>query len=145
MNEVKDMTTGERIQKARKKSKMTQKELGEKLGVSASMIGQYENDLRKPKFETIQRIAEALGVHPSQLDETLDIHLKLDENLNICEETRVRVLTENGEYIYASMTTREGKLLSGFQALNDSGKDEAIRYTEMLSEIDKFRLNKQGD
>ena len=33
------------------------------MGVSASMIGQWENDLRNPKRETLKRIAKALGVH----------------------------------------------------------------------------------
>ena len=61
------MTTGERIQKARKAAKLSQKELGDKLGVSASMIGQYENNLRKPKLERVLAIANALGVNPSDI------------------------------------------------------------------------------
>lgn len=56
------MTIGQRIQLARKESKLSQKELGEKLGVSGSMVGQYESDLRNPKLVTLQRIADALGV-----------------------------------------------------------------------------------
>jgi transcriptional regulator with XRE-family HTH domain len=61
------MTVGKRIQKIRKEKGLTQKELGAKLGVSASMIGQYENDLRKPKMETIRKIATALNVDESAL------------------------------------------------------------------------------
>lgn len=55
------MTIGECIQRARKSAGLSQKELGAKLGVSGSMIGQYENDLRRPKAETVQKIADALG------------------------------------------------------------------------------------
>ena len=55
------MTTGQRIQQARKKAGLSQKQLGEKLGLSASMIGQWENDLRNPKFDTLRRIAAALN------------------------------------------------------------------------------------
>ena len=55
------MTIGECIQQARKKAGLSQKELGSKVGVSGSMIGQYENDLRRPKAETVQKIADALG------------------------------------------------------------------------------------
>ncbi len=55
------MTTGQRIQAARKQAKLSQKELGAKLGVSGSMIGQYENDQRKPKIQTLSKIAAALG------------------------------------------------------------------------------------
>lgn len=56
------MTTGERIQAARKEKGLSQQELGKRLGVSGSMIGQYENDLRNPKYDTLQKIADALGV-----------------------------------------------------------------------------------
>lgn len=55
------MTIGESIQQARKKAGLSQRDLGLKLGVSGSMIGQYENNLRCPKAETIRKIAEALN------------------------------------------------------------------------------------
>lgn len=61
------MTTGERIKAARKAAGMTQKELGEKMGLSFQSIAQWENDLRKPKFDTIERIAAVLGVMPWDL------------------------------------------------------------------------------
>lgn len=57
-----DMTVGQRIQQARKAMGLSQVELGQKLGVSGSMIGQWENDLRNPKPETLQRISAALNV-----------------------------------------------------------------------------------
>lgn len=57
------LTVGERIRNARKKAGLTQVQLGEKLGVSGSMIGQYEKDLRKPKIETMDKIATALNCY----------------------------------------------------------------------------------
>ena len=66
------MTTGERIQKARKAKKLSQRELGEMLGVSGSMIGQYENNLRKPKYETLVKIASQLDVSPHYLAKMTD-------------------------------------------------------------------------
>ncbi len=56
------MTTGQRIKEARKKAGMTQSELAQKLGISYVGVSQWENDLRNPKYETLQRIAAALGV-----------------------------------------------------------------------------------
>ena len=56
------MTTGQRIKAARKKAGLTQKELGERMGQSFQSIAQWENDLRNPKLETLQRIANALEV-----------------------------------------------------------------------------------
>lgn len=56
------MTTGDKIRAARKRAGLTQKELGEKLGVTGSLIGIYETDRRNPKNDTLERIASALGV-----------------------------------------------------------------------------------
>ena len=57
------MTTGQRIQQVRKAANLSQRELGRKLGISGSMIAQYENNLRNPKWETLQRMADVLGVN----------------------------------------------------------------------------------
>ena len=54
------MTTGEKIKEARKKAGMTQAELGALLGVSGSMIGQWENDFRHPKLETRANSSKAV-------------------------------------------------------------------------------------
>ena len=61
------MTTGKRIQSARKQAGLSQKQLGERLGVSGSMIGQYETDQRRPKIQTLQKIATALNTTVSFL------------------------------------------------------------------------------
>ena len=57
------MSIGENIRRIRKENHITQKELGEKLGgISQQQIGQWENDSKTPKIETIQKIAKALNV-----------------------------------------------------------------------------------
>lgn len=61
------MTTGQRIKDARKAAGMTQKELGEKLGLSFQSIAQWENNLRKPKYETLEKIAQALDTTVDEL------------------------------------------------------------------------------
>ncbi len=53
---------GNKIQVFRKRANLTQKELGEKIGVSYQQISQYEQDKRKPKYETLNKIATALDV-----------------------------------------------------------------------------------
>lgn len=64
---------GEKIRQERKKTNLSQKELGEKLGVSQAMIGQYENGKRQPKLETLGRIAAALGVDVWELYEDYEL------------------------------------------------------------------------
>lgn len=55
------MTVGGRIKAARKKAAMTQKDLGDALGISFQTVAQWETGRRKPKFETIEKIAAALN------------------------------------------------------------------------------------
>lgn len=56
------MTTGEKIRQARKDAGMTQKALADALGVSESFVSQYEKGKREPKYQTLCKIAEALGM-----------------------------------------------------------------------------------
>ena len=61
------MTTGELIRDARKKKGLTQKELGERLGISDVSIAQWENGLRNPRLETRQKLAKALDMDVTAL------------------------------------------------------------------------------
>lgn len=56
------MTTGERIRSVRKERGLTQKALGELLGVTQATVAQYETNPNPPKIETLRRIADALAV-----------------------------------------------------------------------------------
>ena len=55
-------TIAQKIKSARKKAGLTQQELGNRLGVSASMIALYETGKRAPNTETLHKIADALAV-----------------------------------------------------------------------------------
>lgn len=61
------MTVGERLKSIRIERGMTQEGLAALLGVSYQVISQYERDLRKPKYETAIKLADALGVSPRNL------------------------------------------------------------------------------
>lgn len=61
------MTTGQRIKSARKAVGITQAELADRLGISYVGVSQWENNLRNPKLETLQRIADALDVPVGEL------------------------------------------------------------------------------
>lgn len=58
---------GRRIRAIRQEEGLSQSELGEKVGLNANRIQQYENGARNPKFELCKRIAEALEVEASAL------------------------------------------------------------------------------
>lgn len=61
------MTVGENIRKIRKEKGLTQKQLGERLNMTQSAIGQFEKAKTSPKLETVEKIAHALDVHAAEL------------------------------------------------------------------------------
>ncbi len=61
------MNIGANIKKIRKEQGLTQKELGERLNMSQSAIGQFENNKSTFKVETLEKIANALNVEPKTL------------------------------------------------------------------------------
>lgn len=97
------------------------------------MIGQYENDLRKPKYARVLEIASALDVDPS------DLIADLTETLCASIEPMVTVRTEDGDIVIAPENSHEGQILSRFRILNELGKEEVIRYSDILLETNKYR------
>ncbi|MCM1234380.1 MAG: helix-turn-helix domain-containing protein [Ruminococcus flavefaciens] len=90
------MTVGKRIKEARKKAGLTQKELGERLGISYQTVAQWENDLRNPKQETLQRIANALNISLLSLQNTVksaDIDFQMVMAYTGLTETALYTLT----------------------------------------------------
>lgn len=55
-------TLGDRIKQLRKDSKLTQKELGDKLNVGKSTISQYENNINTPDIDTLKKISKIFDV-----------------------------------------------------------------------------------
>lgn len=56
---------GQSIKEARKTRGLTQKELGQKLGVADSVITNYESGKQNLTVDTLQKVAEVLGVEVS--------------------------------------------------------------------------------
>lgn len=102
------MTTGERIKAARKEAGMTQAELAAKLDVPFQSISQWERDIRKPKYETIERIANALGTNPATLggyystDELIDVYIhgakRWATDFRFSDEQKLRISELLAEY-----------------------------------------------
>ena len=122
-----DCLIGFEIQKARKKLGITQKELAEKVGVSAPAIMRYEKGQREPSKEIIEKIAMALNISPTSLmnwdswDEE-----KLSQEVQIIEHV---------QGIYGKDAVR---LLEMFQKLNATGKEKALEDIGDLTELSKY-------
>lgn len=58
---------GERIKAYRKAMKLSQKELGEKIGALNTSISNWENNLNMPNADQIMALCEVFGISPREL------------------------------------------------------------------------------
>ncbi len=108
------MNTCEKIAFVRKKKNLTQKELGNKLGVTQQTVAQYENGARIPKLETLKKIASALdvpvedilGLNDDEYSHSISISLPPIKNGEIVytkemkekQDTKLKLLIDSGVY-----------------------------------------------
>ena len=109
------MTTGELIKAARIKAGLTQRELSDKLNVSFVNISQWENGTRNPKIESLQRIAEALGVEVWALADFDTASRMLEEDINHKE------------------------LLEAYDSMNDAGQAIAFQTVKTLADMPEYQ------
>lgn len=121
------MNLGERMKKARKEKKLSQAQLGSELGVSGSMIGQYENNLRNPKLETVQRIAAALDVDVNWLMNGYTLDERRQAMIDYAKNRRVEVQAEK-------------QILDGLRLLNAEGKIKIADYIDDLVKSGKYQI-----
>lgn len=141
------MTTGQRIKAARKNAGLTQKELGQKLGVAYQTLAQWENDLRNPKPETLRRIANALDMYYLDLygdDEADLVKTGVDLGKSTAQTTsniltRMEIVAEFQEQGY-TFEIKERRLVRAFSKITDDGKAQILQLTEGMAELPRFML-----
>lgn len=152
------MTTGERIQKARKENGLTQKQLAEKIGSAVGTIQQYELGKRRPKPEQMQRIAEVLGTSTEELlgyvkrrviipgrltiveinDPELDNYqFKIEAEDEEAFEIGVGIIQNAGIPVFDY--TPVARVLAALDVLNDKGQAIAVERIEELTKIADYR------
>lgn len=145
------MTVGERIKKIRLEKGMTQKELAEKCGIDSANLRKYEAGKQNPKFGTIEKIAEALNVPATDL---LNYQIKKDPNAKTFEEMTPEeqkktiqdlskkmesFLKELGESVEELDTVNRELLLSYYDLLNETGKQEVLKRIAELARLDEYK------
>lgn len=129
------MTTGEKIKNERKKAGLTQKQLGERLGVSFQAVAQWENDFRRPKYETIIKIADALMVQPDDILGDRDIRIVRITN-------RLDAIDSEFKKIELRQLNR---LTRAYEKLSTEGKEVAIERVEELAQLPQYQKVPAGD
>ena len=144
MNTAKKVRIGAAIRKQRKAQGLTLEALGEKMGISGSLVGQYERGVVNPKYETILRFAEALNVEPREIlgKAFMDV-IGPEEKRALAEADE---LTEVRLYYSGKVVsvTAEEQLMEAFSELNVDGKRVAIERVRELTDIPKYRIYRNG-
>jgi transcriptional regulator with XRE-family HTH domain len=60
---------GTKLNQLRTREALTQRDLSERTGLTIAAISRIEQDRVEPRLSTVRKLANALGVHPSQLIE----------------------------------------------------------------------------
>ena len=91
------------ILKYRKRKKLSQKYLADKLGYSQSLVSKWEKNLREPDLDTLQRIADLLDVTINDLIGNKDINknripIEMIEDIIDYEELSPSMFNNGKEY-----------------------------------------------
>ena len=128
------MSVAKNIKRIRQEKGLTQKELGEKIGISQEAISLMEIGARKPKVDTAKKIADALNVSVMDIIELCDekrINNKetevLESEEEAVEEVMVKITQDRFEKLLDT-ETRVAVLL------------DAIRHEGYISIKDIFRI-----
>lgn len=150
------MTTGERIKAARINAGLTQRELAERLNVSFVNISQWENGVRNPKIETLQKIADALNVPLGVLtiseEEARKIASKIGVEPNLIIETWLtpqeleRIHENAGRITDERQAAIEEKRLDNLicrkaKQLNIAGKQKLVEHADLLIGNAEYKKN----
>lgn len=105
------MSFASRLRQAREQSGLTQQDLAEKLGITKSAIGNYENGVSSPKWDVLLKIFDVLKVEPNFLYQD-SFSLETPEA--------------------SPLTPQQSSLLSSFDLLNEEGQQKALDYVDDL-------------
>lgn len=108
----------ERLVQLRKKRKLTQAELADRVGITRSALSQYEIGSRSPDYEIVQRIANFFDV---SIDYLVGGASAPTNPLHIMDFANDEIITEPVYYKGMELTTEEKKeLIAIIRAILDA-------------------------
>lgn len=145
------MNFGENLKMIRKKKGLSQRELGEKLGITQQTVAQYEKLKSPPKYETLHRIAESLNIRytdflPEFTDEDQKIIKELIDIPELKSNNIYNISPESIAKMHLSLSTanlhldaKKKLLLESYDSLNSIGQDKAIDQVKLLTKIPEYQ------
>ncbi len=135
------MNIGANIRRIRMEKKMTQKELGEKIGsISQQQIARWENGDKNITLDNLRKISAALGVYISDLvddwnqfsKEDIAEDWKSNNTSGISHEKAI----ELGGYPINGL---EKSLFNVYRSLNRTGQEKALDQIALLTKIPEYQ------
>lgn len=123
----------QRLKQLRKKSNMLQKDVANKLGITESAYGYYEQGRREPSNETLKQLANIFGV-------TTDYLLGITDDPILTEKDE-KDIARRMEKLKQDLSTSDGLSFHG-EPLSEEAIEsllEAIEYAERIA----TRINKK--
>ena len=134
------MKIEDKIRRVRLRKGITQNQIAEKIGISQPTYAQWENGKRKPKLETLKKIADALEVPVSTLYDDYEF---VDPGEGLTEDQKAKQKAHDQEQlkVIKKFYSRD-KLLHNFNAVNEEGQQKIVEYSNDIAENTNY---KKGD
>lgn len=136
------MTLGEKIIELRKKKKLTQEQLSEKLGITRQTLSNWENNTTNPDIEQAKNIAVFFKISLDDLtDNKLEINCSRKNVLInlIGKECRLDMLSEDYNEVYDKVCTIL-EVSNDFVKFSFKDKKQTIEKLVDLNLITSFRI-----
>lgn len=133
------MTIGENIKSLRKMRGITQEDLGNMLGVSGSMIAQYETGKRNPKHSTLEKLSQALEVPVMAFYGATVWYSPYYDPYQEREIITPEELGAVGMISPLNLSDCINRIYNALMNLNDIGLQKAVERIEELAEISRYQ------
>lgn len=142
------MAFGENLKIAREQRGLTQKQLGEKIGVTGVAIMRYEQNVRVPKPQKLFELAKSLNVNEAWLMGYLP-NMERNEVSEIDEAVQnVYPEFQQGEtianHIERMKEKQEHQHLEKYRQLNNDGKEYINEQVDFALAQDRYTDQKKG-
>lgn len=132
------LLSGKRIKELRIEQGLTQKALGQKIGLSQQAVNLLEHGKRRIDLGLYDKLAEALDPDKTRLVRlsflSMEAKQKLDEEIEVFDEYFDTFMGD----VYKE-PKKEILLAKNFRMLNDEGQDKVLEYTADLAENPKYQ------
>ena len=149
------MNFGERMKRIRKEKGLSQLAVAEKMGVKQQTIAQYERAANVPKYETVEKLATALGITSAELTGTGATYSDLMAKLRIDPGPLGTILLEKDGDLsdfekdllssvvlealsMNNFTPDDLHMLYNYNLLNEDGQIKARERVQELTEISRY-------